>query len=129
MKNRVFLLQESKRDFDLSPATRIGELIPILGPHDSPSIALAPSMIKIRQALKEYDPNHDYILAAGGDQLSSFLAGCILTDLGYLNGENHVNWLRWDRNRDFDGRRDFRKGEYKPTAFNLNGPYREEWNE
>lgn len=125
---RVFLLQESKRDFDLNPAKKLGDLIPILGPHDSPSIALAPSLIKMRQALRDYDPNADHLLAAGGDQLSSFLAAVVLTDAGLLNGDNFVSWLRWDRARDIDGRRSYKDGEYKPVAFNLNGPYKAEWN-
>lgn len=120
MSGRVFLLQESRRNFDLSSAARLGTLVPVLGERDSPSIALAPALVRIRQALRDYNPDRDHILAAGGDQLASFMAGAILTDEGRLSQES-VSWLRWDRNRDFDGRRDVRKGEYVPVRFNLGG--------
>lgn len=117
---RVFLLQQSRRDFDLSPAERYGTVIPVLGERESPSLALAPALIKMRAALRDYDPAQDHLLAAGGDQLASFLAGMVLTDEGLL-ARAPVSWLRWDRNRDYDGRRDMLRGEYHPVRFGLYG--------
>lgn len=118
---RVFLLQRSRRDFDLSSAERLGQLVPVLGERDSPSLALAPALVKMRTALRDYNPDEDHLLAAGGDQLASFLAGMVMTDEGLLR-RGEVSWLRWDRNRDFDGRRDLNRGEYQPVRFSLNGP-------
>lgn len=123
---RVFLLQKSRRDFDLTSAERLGTVVPVLGERESPSLALAPALVKMRQALRDYDPKTDHLLAAGGDQLASFLAGMVLTDEGILRSEP-VSWLRWDRNRDFDGRRDMSQGSYVPVLFGLTGPGRKEW--
>lgn len=120
MNARVFLLQQSRRDFDLSSAERYGTVVPVLGERESPSLALAPALIKIRKALRDYRPEKDFLLAAGGDQLASFIAGMVMTDEAILS-KGYVTWLRWDRDRDFDGRRDSSKGEYVPVRFNLNG--------
>lgn len=126
MTGRVFLLQNPRKDFDLSSAEKFGTVVPVLGERDSPSLALAPALIKVRQALRDYNPEEDYLLAAGGDPLAIFLAGMIMTDEGLLS-KGFVTWLRWDRNRDFDGRRDPTRGQYVPVRFNLNGFYKEDW--
>jgi hypothetical protein len=117
---RVFLLQRSRRDFNLSSAERFGTVVPVLGERESPSLALAPALTKMRTALRDYDPTSDHLLAAGGDQLASFLAGMVLTDEGILRNDP-VSWLRWDRARDFDGRRDPSNGSYEPVQFGLYG--------
>lgn len=126
MASRVFLIQASRRPFDLTTAQAFGEVVPVLQERDSPSVALAPALVKIRQALRDYDPQTDYLLAAGGDQLASFLAGAILTEDGHLH-RDAVSWLRWDRHRDDDGRRFTNQGEYVPVRFNLKGQTQSEW--
>lgn len=116
---RVFLLHQSRRDFDLSSAAAFGTVVPVLGERESPSLGLAPCLAKMRSMLKDFDVEHDYLLAAGGDQLASFLAAMVLADMGLLG--RGVRWLRWDRNRDYDGRRDFTRGEYQPVTVSLSG--------
>lgn len=124
---RVFLLQKSRRDFDLTSAERLGTVVPVLGERESPSLALAPALTKMRSMLRDYDPANDHLLAAGGDQLASFLAGMVLTDEGLMRDEP-ISWLRWDRNRDFDGRRDATLGSYQPVRFGLYGAgKKEDW--
>ena len=122
----VFLLQKGRGSFDLTSAHRLGQLVTVLGERDSPSLAPGPALATIRRALKEYDPRTDHLLTAGGDPLAAFMAGAVLTDTGVLR--EGVSWLRWDRARDLDGRRDFNRGQYEPVVFNLNGaPMRADW--
>lgn len=119
---KVFLLQKSRRGFDLSSAEKYGTVITVLGERESPSLAPAPALIKLRQAIREYNPDTDFFLSAGGDPLAALMIGMLLVDEG-----KSASWLRWDRNRDFDGRRDMTAGEYKPVRFDLNGPVKSLW--
>ncbi len=121
---KVFLIQASRRDFDLRPAEKYGEIVKVLGERESPSLAPGPTLVKLRQMVQTYDPATDFLLTAGGDPLAAMMVGMLLQDEG-----KSASWLRWNRNRDFDGRRDQLAGDYVPVQFDLQGMKRGVWDE
>jgi len=92
---------------DFSSANHFGRVEMILNETDNPSLNPAACLHKLNKALRNFGPD-DMIFAAGGDHLSLGLAMCVLKDLGY----SEVQYLRWDRERDFKGNRQAGVGYY-----------------
>jgi hypothetical protein len=90
-----------------------GEMRTILGPRDNPSVDWETCERKFSEAIREMRPN-DFILWAGGDPASAFLAGVRLSARGALN----LKWLRWDRRTNEIGERT-RHGYYTPVEISV----------
>jgi hypothetical protein len=97
---RVFVPQvferysEEKKRFepvhDLSSAAQFGQLTPILKPTDN-AIYLAHLVDRIREALKDFDPERDSFLAIGDPSLIAVCSGLI-----FLR-RRKFRMLKWDK--------------------------------
>jgi hypothetical protein len=91
--SKVYVIQATRHQADVSPAQAYGELIFILAPSDRTSADCRVPCQKIDKALEKFDPSEDYILWSGGDPLSLMMAGYILSDLGI----EEFRYLRYER--------------------------------
>lgn len=104
-RGRVFIVQETLRRvfrnsedkvgelkpvLDLRPAAVYGELV-VLFSGGNPALTAAPSVMRLRQMLKDYGPN-DYLLPVGSPTLIGW-ATAIAAD----NNRGQVKMLVWDR--------------------------------
>jgi len=109
---RVFMVQEPSRPIDLASAEALGPLTPLIGSRTVPSLQPGMSFRKIFSGIEPLGP-HDALFATGGDPLGVFMAGMALMETGY---DGPLNWLRWERDRDPDGRR-LATGRYVPLEW------------
>lgn len=79
---------------------------------DRPSLLPIPHLLKARKVLHDFDENKDYILWAGGDPISPFLIGSALRELPI----SKYTYLRWEKERGLDGRRNPNVGFYVPVT-------------
>lgn len=100
---------------DLSSAQRYGTVVFLLSQEDKPSLTTGPCARKIAQGLKNFKPE-DYLFFAGGDPHGYFIAGNIMTQLGF----SEVNTLRWEREIDAATGKRLRSGFYVPALTRLN---------
>lgn len=121
---RVFLIcQPSIRKDgsmpDLKPLAEHGEVILLVHAGDRPTFS--PSETKVLQSriiekLRDFDPNQDFLVWAGGDTLCAVMTGVALERLEF----NRVRWLRYDRGRDpATGRRTDANARYVPVEYPL----------
>lgn len=96
----VYVLQEPTSEKDFSSAVKYGKIVPIIGQHDKPSWNVNLALQKLSNALKNYNPETDYICFPGGDPLVQLLAGIMLE----RHNVKEVNYLQWNRKRDVTGR-------------------------
>lgn len=99
----VYLIQEPNTDRfprDLSSANRYGKIVPVLSAAYKPSLLPGPALHEMRRALRAFRPD-DFILWIGGDPMGPILAGYVINELGYRS----CKFLRWERERDPEGRR------------------------
>jgi hypothetical protein len=75
----------------------------------------AQAAIQIRERLKNFRPERDYIAIAGGDSLAVILVGTALAQMGHSS----FNYLRFERSRLPDGSRDPSSGAYVPLQVPL----------
>lgn len=106
MASRVFVLQATRIQADVSPAAVYGEIRFILSAGDRTCSNPELTMDKLRRALVDFDPRSDFIIWAGGDPLSAIVSGMVLTEMGIRK----FRFLRFEKNRHT------RQGE-KPTGF------------
>jgi hypothetical protein len=95
MTNRVFVLQATRHQADVSPAAVYGEIQFVLSTGDRTCANPELSMHRLRQAFADFDPMHDYILWAGGDPLSAIVAGMVMIDMKI----RQFRYLRFEKNR------------------------------
>ncbi len=95
MTNRVFVLQATRNQADVSAAAVYGEIRFVLSAGDRTCANPELSIDKLRRALRDFDVNCDFILWAGGDPLSSLITGMVLLDLGIKK----FRFLRFEKNR------------------------------
>lgn len=95
MTSKVFVLQATRFQADVSPAAVYGEIQFILAAGDRTCSNPELSMDKLRRALRNFRPHHDYIVWAGGDPLSALVTGMVLKDLGITK----FRFLRFEKNR------------------------------
>lgn len=93
--NRVFVVQATRVQADVSPAGVYGEIQFILSAGDRTCSNPELSMDKLRRALKDFNPHQDFIVWAGGDPLSAIIVGMVMHDLGI----NKFRFLRYEKNR------------------------------
>lgn len=95
MTSRVFVLQATRYQADVSPAAVYGEIRFVLSAGDRTCSNPELSMEKLRRALEDFEPNRDFIVWAGGDPLSAIAAGMVLLELGIRK----FRFLRFEKNR------------------------------
>lgn len=100
---------------DVSSASRYGTIQNVLKRQDRPSLAPGPALNAARKALANFNPDVDFICAAGGDPLALPITLLALRDLGFRK----VQFLRWERSINLGGQRDKSAGFYTPTTIPL----------
>lgn len=93
--SKVFVMQATKYQADVSPAASYGTIRFVLTPGDRTSSTPELSLPKLFAALEDFDPDKDYILWSGGDPLSSILTGVVLAELGITK----FKFLRFEKDR------------------------------
>lgn len=111
---KVYILQKPFKNKDFSSAARYGAIHYIFESTDSPSLATPKAIFKIRQKLKDFDPEKDYIVSSGGDPIVPLLVGSVLQTLGI----REYSFLRWERERDLNNHLT-KAGFYVPVLINL----------
>lgn len=120
---KVFFVQKPGRsEFDMGNINEFGEVAFLLRSNDAPSLNPGRALALIRDRISDWTPD-DYLVAFGGDPFGIFLTGMVMAD--QFPGQP-VRWLRWNRERDDDGRRTFNRGFYQPLRFSLSGRRLEE---
>lgn len=100
--------REAVRDY--GELSRSGRIVTILRHDECPSIHPVECERKLKEALSEFRSG-DSVLWCGGDPMTAFIAGKVMSDLGL----GAVRWLRWDRAVGEDGKR-LRVGTYVPVS-------------
>ena len=95
---------------DLSSAQRYGVLHPMLDEGEQPSATPGPCLHKVSKALRQFNPERDFLCYAGGDPMSLAIGCLALANMGI----KEFNLLRWERERSTDGQRQ-RGGFYVPV--------------
>ena len=95
MTNRVFVLQATRFQADVSAAGVYGEICFVLSAGDRTCANPELSIEKLRRALRDFDPNRDFVVWAGGDPLSAIITGMVFMDLGIPK----FRFLRFEKNR------------------------------
>jgi len=80
--SKVYVLQATRFQADVSPAAVYGDIVFVLSAGDRTCSNPEASMDKLFQALEKFNYKEDFIVWAGGDPLSAILAGMILSELG-----------------------------------------------
>lgn len=111
---RELLPVKPSSSLDLSSASRYGKMEFILSHDESPSFMPGPCMNRMRSALKEFNPEQDFIADGGGDKMGLALMMLVLRDMNFRT----VRYLRWERERLPDGTR-VRAGYYVPVTVPL----------
>jgi hypothetical protein len=107
--------QTPHKPIDLSSASKFGPIYPVFDVGDRPSLLPAQHMEKARKVLANFDEDEDFILWSGGDPSAPFMIGAILREMSIRN----VTYLRWEKERGLDGKRNPRIGFYVPIKIPL----------
>lgn len=111
---KVYLLQEPTSEKDLSSAAKYGAIFPIIDSKEKVAMNIESVFNLIYDALENYDPDADFICFAGGDPLLEFMAGIIISRLGFTE----VTHLVWNRERNGGGYHSG-QGYYMPKTIKL----------
>jgi hypothetical protein len=84
--SRVYVMQATRFQADVSPATAYGDIHFVLSPGDRTSSTPELALRKLVE---------DYIVWSGGDPLSAILTGAVLAELGVTR----FRFLRFEKNR------------------------------
>jgi hypothetical protein len=95
MTSKVYVLQATRHQADVSPAAVYGDIQFVLSAGDRTCSNPELSMERLRKALRDFDPLNDFIVWAGGDPLSAIVAGMVMLDLGITK----FRYLRFEKNR------------------------------
>jgi len=93
--SKVFVLQATRYQADVSPAAVYGEIIFVLSAGDRTCSNPELSAEKLTKALKDFNYREDFIVWAGGDPLSAIVTGLVLSNLGMKK----FRFLRFEKNR------------------------------
>jgi hypothetical protein len=91
--SRVFVIQATRHQADVTPATAYGTVEFVLGPGDRTSLSPDLVLKKLVKGLERFDVEEDYVLWAGGDPLSLLLTGWALDNLGV----GSFRYLRYEK--------------------------------
>jgi hypothetical protein len=95
---------------NLEPLAEYGDVKVLVEAGDYPSFRPDTALAKITERLSDFDAEHDYLAWAGGDTLAAVITGMVLSTMGH----KYVRWLRFERGRTEDGKRDGNNGKYTP---------------
>jgi hypothetical protein len=99
------------RVMDLSPLAEYSTDVRFLVLRgQAPTFAKDALYQQIRASLAEFDPENDFLVWAGGDALGAVMTGIALAE----KGVTRFHWLRHERSKLPDGRRDPSRGRYVP---------------
>jgi hypothetical protein len=117
---KVFLLAQpsiSRRGEapDLSPLGEFGEVTILMTADLNPLFAPAKSATAVERKLEDFDPDYDFLTAAGGATLAALVIGVVL---GQMDIEEFT-WLSYQRGTDGTGRRVNAGGYYRPVQLSL----------
>lgn len=110
----VYLVQEptvpkySGKTLDVTPLIWWGKVRVLMERNQVASFRPAQARIQLRERLKDFNPEIDYLSIAGGDTLAQVLVGATLLEMGH----QFFNYLRFERTRLPDGTRDPSSGAY-----------------
>lgn len=93
--SRVYVMQATRFQADVSPATAYGDIHFVLSPGDRTSSTPDLALRKLVDQLDKFNPDEDYIVWSGGDPLSAILTGAVLAELGVTR----FRFLRFEKNR------------------------------
>jgi hypothetical protein len=114
---QVLAPQPSIAKKDVSSAHRYGSINYIFAdPTYQPSQEPGRAMRYVRQAAMDFDPDHDHVLFLGGDPVGAVMLGAALAQ---AHPGRRLRMLRWERERDTQGRRIPGAGFYVPTDIPL----------
>lgn len=108
--SKVYVMQATRFQADVSPAARYGDIHFVLSPGDRTSSTPELSLKKLIAAMEKFNPKEDYIVWSGGDPLSAMLTGVVLSELGITS----FRFLRFEKNRGRDGSNGSAAGYYVP---------------
>lgn len=116
----VYLVQEptvprhaTGKTIDISPLYQWGNVEVLIDQGQVASFNPTPVREQIARRLRDFDPDVDFICAAGGDYLGMLMAGMALADMGF----DYAYFLRFERKRLPDGSRSPSEGSYVPVMF------------
>jgi hypothetical protein len=110
----VYLVQEptipkySGKTLDVTPLIWWGKVRVLMERNQLASFRPAQARVQLRERLKDFNSEIDYISIAGGDTLAQVLVGATLLEAGH----QFFNYLRFERSRLPDGTRDPSSGAY-----------------
>jgi hypothetical protein len=113
---KVYVMQATRFQADVSPAARYGDIQFVLSPGDRTSSTPELSLRKLVKAMDNFDPDKDFIVWSGGDPLSAMLTGAVLMELGITR----FKFLRFEKNRGRDANGSG-AGYYVPVDVDLYG--------
>jgi hypothetical protein len=116
MNPRVFLIAEPSVRHNgefptLTPLAEYGDIKTVIPSSLYVSRHPDTAMQIIQTKMKDFDPERDYLVWAGGDTLGAVLVGAFL--YSHVPEGVKIRWLRWQRNRDKDGKRTESGGTYQ----------------
>jgi len=117
---RVFLLAQpsvSRRGElpDLRPLGEFGDVTVIVTGDMNPMRYPARTATAIEDKLHDFDPEVDYLVAAGGATLAALVIGLVLGQMGI----EQFQWLSFQRGIDAEGRRVNEGGYYRPVRLDF----------
>ena len=117
---RVFLLAQpsiSRRGElpDLRPLGEHGDVTVIVTGDMNPMRYPGKTADAIEDKLADFDPEIDYLAAAGGATLAALVIGLVLGQMGIES----FQWLSFQRGTDAEGRRVNEGGYYRPVRLNF----------
>lgn len=110
--SKVFVIQATRQQADVSPAKVYGEIVFVLTAEDRTSCTPEQSLQKLRAGLESYNEATDFLLWSGGDPVSFMLVGWLLADWGV----NSIRYLRYEKG---DGRKNSSPPFYAPVIINF----------
>lgn len=111
---RVYVVQPSIRSRDLSSAQRYGAIHYLIeDPRFQSSLQPGVARRRMEEGLKDFRPEHDYVLFLGGDPLGAVVLGIVL---GEMFPGKKISALRYERERDLSGNRQEGAGFYVPAS-------------
>jgi hypothetical protein len=105
----------NKKPLDLAQLYDHGEVQVLCPQGDSPTFKPAACFNVMCDRFKDFDPDVDFLVWAGGDTLSAVMAGMLLVEQGYW----YFQWLRFDRDRERGSGRRLDTGKYVPVTVDL----------
>lgn len=111
-------VSRTKKNMNLDPLYEHGEIKVVLPVGDAPAFSPNKCVSVMSARFKEFDPEQDFLVWAGGDTLAALMVGYLLHQRGFTV----FNWLRYERKRLPDGTRTDDGAIYVPVRIDLRDP-------